>query len=404
MFPIKHGVIYRTPEHHQPPDDNSLAGNTNYPNLNSRDYAKRPLNRHIRMHQAWECLSLNTEHQAVIATNKLSGREWAGSIWGFENIGDGTMIKPAKACYKLQCQTLISCLQFVANNIFLVAMRSGRVQVWSTRSEVRNPQTPYCMFLIGEKCEHMRPITCMSLATNIDHAVTGSKDGTLKLMDKLFILFFSRRVVLQTDRRYDFSKICKNVTGTISTILLFRKVWDMGCADLFSIHTFRYAHTDVVSDVATSNKDASVFATCSLDYSALLWDIRQTRPAIALCDNYPARFKSLSWPCENQATNENFIYLADECGFVHSIDTRVPRHFVQSNKCLNRPVHKITPTNNKLAIIGDTNMVKVIDANDFATIYTNVDSEHFVRDAVWRDDLELLTVGYEGKLRIHKLH
>ncbi|XP_067621491.1 protein valois isoform X2 [Eurosta solidaginis] len=361
MFPIKHGVIYRTPEHHQPPDDNSLAGNTNYPNLNSRDYAKRPLNRHIRMHQAWECLSLNTEHQAVIATNKLSGREWAGSIWGFENIGDGTMIKPAKACYKLQCQTLISCLQFVANNIFLVAMRSGRVQVWSTRSEVRNPQTPYCMFLIGEKCEHMRPITCMSLATNIDHAVTGSKDGTLK-------------------------------------------VWDMGCADLFSIHTFRYAHTDVVSDVATSNKDASVFATCSLDYSALLWDIRQTRPAIALCDNYPARFKSLSWPCENQATNENFIYLADECGFVHSIDTRVPRHFVQSNKCLNRPVHKITPTNNKLAIIGDTNMVKVIDANDFATIYTNVDSEHFVRDAVWRDDLELLTVGYEGKLRIHKLH
>lgn len=117
MFPTKHGVIFRTPEQHQPPDDISLAGNTYYPNLNSRDYAKRPLNRHIRMHKAWECISINSEQEAVIATNKLSGREWSGSLWGFEEIGDGGMLKPSKAAYKLQCQTLVSCLRFVSDNI-----------------------------------------------------------------------------------------------------------------------------------------------------------------------------------------------------------------------------------------------------------------------------------------------
>lgn len=117
MFPTKHSVIFRTPQQHQPPDDNSLAGNAHYPNLNSRDYAKRPLNRHIRMHKAWECLSINSEQQAVIATNKLSGREWSGSLWGFEVIGDGSMLMPMKAAYKLQCQTLVSCLQFVSDNI-----------------------------------------------------------------------------------------------------------------------------------------------------------------------------------------------------------------------------------------------------------------------------------------------
>ncbi|XP_054741417.1 protein valois [Anastrepha obliqua] len=360
MFPIKHGVIYRTPEQHQPPDDTNLAGNTEYPNLNSRDYAKRPLNRHIRMHQAWECIALNTEQQAIIATNKLSGREWAGSIWGFEDVGDGTKLKPAKACYKLQCQTLISCLQYIADNIFLVAMRSGRVQVWSTKSEVRSPQTPYCMFLIGDKCEHMRPVTCMNVKANMEHAITGSKDGALK-------------------------------------------VWDVGCADLISIHTFRYAHTDVVTGVAASNTETSIFATCSLDHSALLWDDRLTRPAIALCEDHPSRFKNLAWADVNEISNDNMVYLGDESGFVHAVDKRLPHKFVQSSKCLNRPIHKIVPKGNKIAVIGDTNIVKIIEATDHSTIYTNVEAESFVRDGVWRGASELLTVGYEGKLRIHKL-
>ncbi|XP_036320970.1 protein valois isoform X2 [Rhagoletis pomonella] len=331
MFPIKHCVLYRTPEEHQPPDDSSLAGNTEYPNLNSRDYAKRPLNRHIRMHQPWECIAVNTEQEAIIATNKLSGREWSGSLWGFENVGDGTTLKPAKACYKLQCQTLISCLQFIADNIFMVAMRSGRVQLWSTKSEVRNPHTPYCMFLIGEKCEHMRPITCLNVKTNAEHAITGSKDGTLK-------------------------------------------VWDIGCGDLFSVHTFRYAHTDVVTSIATSHKEPSVFATSSLDRSTLLWDDRLTRPA-----------------------------LGDESGFVHTVDERFPNKFVQSSRCLNRSIHKMVPIENKIAVIGDTNIVKVIDANNHSIIYTNDESQNFVRDAVWKGASKLLTIGYEGKLRIHNL-
>ncbi|XP_014089028.3 protein valois [Bactrocera oleae] len=356
MFPTKHGVIFRTPEQHQPPDDISLAGNTYYPNLNSRDYAKRPLNRHIRMHKAWECISINSEQEAVIATNKLSGREWSGSLWGFEEIGDGGMLKPSKAAYKLQCQTLVSCLRFVSDNIFIVALRSGRVQVWSTRSEVRNPQIPYCMFLIGEKCEHVRPVTCLDVMKNVDHAATGSKDGTLK-------------------------------------------VWDMGSADLFSIHTFRYAHTDVITGVAASNTDASVFATCSFDQSALLWDDRLTRPAIALYEKYSTRFNNLAWA----ESSDHLLHLGDESGFVHTIDTRVPKEFLQSFKYLNRPIHKLVPKGKMFAVIGDTNLIKIVDENFNTTIYENGESENFVRDAVWRGDSDLLTVGFEGRLRVHKI-
>lgn len=54
--------------------------------------------------------------------------------------------------------------------------------MWSTRSEVRNPVNPYCLFLIGEKGEHEKPVTCMDVA-KVDHdkAITGGKDCIVKV-------------------------------------------------------------------------------------------------------------------------------------------------------------------------------------------------------------------------------
>lgn len=64
----------------------------------------------------------------------------------------------------------------------MVAFNTGKLQVWSTYSEVRSNLNPYCLFLIGEKCEHMKPITSMaSFKTNPNKAVTGGKDGALKV-------------------------------------------------------------------------------------------------------------------------------------------------------------------------------------------------------------------------------
>lgn len=55
------------------------------------------------------------------------------------------------------------------------------------------------------------------------------------------------------------------------------------------------------------------------------------------------------------------------------------------------------------AVIGDTNLIKIVDENFNTTIYENGESENFVRDAVWRGDSDLLTVGFEGRLRVHKI-
>ncbi|XP_073823302.1 valois [Musca autumnalis] len=364
MLPLSYGNVYKTPSDYKPPEDVDFD-DTEYPNLNSRDYAKRPLNHTARMHEAWESLSISTPFTEVtgnvaVCCNKLSGREWTGSLWGFEkssvveNKGDAMV--PEKSCFKLQCPAIINCMTYVSPNILLLAFNTGNLQVWSTHSEVRKSKNPYCLFLIGEKCEHMKPITCLTnFPSNQHKAATGSKDGTLKL-------------------------------------------WDMGTADLVSQGTFRFAHTDSITAVAASRGKENIFATCSLDKSCLLWDDRETRPAIALYENHSVRFKNVSWCPES---NDNIVYLGDESGYILTLDVRQPKQIQNTTQYFDRPIRKIIPNGENLAVIADSNIVKISKSSNHSVFYENNETQNFVRDGAWLSSGEFLTVGFEGKLRSH---
>lgn len=125
MLPLNYGNVYKTPDDYKPPDDLDFD-DTEYPNLNSRDYARRPLNHTARMHEAWECLSISTPLEetngnVAVCCNKLSGREWTGTLWGFEkpNVieNKSESMVPEKSCFKLQCPAIINCMTFVSPNI-----------------------------------------------------------------------------------------------------------------------------------------------------------------------------------------------------------------------------------------------------------------------------------------------
>uniref|UniRef100_A0A1A9UXL1 Uncharacterized protein n=1 Tax=Glossina austeni TaxID=7395 RepID=A0A1A9UXL1_GLOAU len=364
MFPLNCSSIYKMPEGYEPPDD--LADDTNYPNLNSRDYAKRPLNHTTQMHDAWECLSINSpdtevEGNVVIACNKLNGREWVGSLWGFEKydvIKNKTLGGSNKASFKLQCESLITGMEFVTKNILLLALNTGKMQLWSTYSEVRNAKNPYCLFLIGERCEHMELITSTStFITNESKALTACKRGTVK-------------------------------------------IWDMGSADLFLEKSFQFAHSDAITGLAASLTNDYIFLTCSLDKSCLIWDDREIRPALALYENHDVRFKDVRWSPEN---NDCITYAGDECGYILTIDKRSPKKYLDKSKYFDRPIRKIRPHHDNLAVIADTNIVKVSKIPNHAICYENFDSQHFTRDCSWLSSTELLTVGFDGKLRFHNI-
>lgn len=125
MLPLNYGAVYKTPPDYKVVEDSDLAENTDYPNINSRDYAKRPLNHNVRMHEAWECICVAKpqEHYGqniIICTNKLSGRKWFGSVWGFEKravIKDKLSVKGNSSCYKIECSAVVNCMEFIDPNI-----------------------------------------------------------------------------------------------------------------------------------------------------------------------------------------------------------------------------------------------------------------------------------------------
>uniref|UniRef100_A0A1I8QFB3 Uncharacterized protein n=1 Tax=Stomoxys calcitrans TaxID=35570 RepID=A0A1I8QFB3_STOCA len=356
MLPLSYGNIYQTPDDHKPPEETDLADDTDYPNLNSRDYARRPLNHTVRMHEAWECISINTpcsdeRGNIAICCNKLNGREWTGALWGFEKaeiVRNKESILPELACYKLQCPAVINCLEYATLDILLLAFNNGSLQVWSTHSEVRKSHNPYCLFKIGEKIEHMKPITSLAVfKANPNKVATGSKDGAIK-------------------------------------------IWDLGTADLISKGGFRFAHTDAITALAAHRSNQNIFTTCSLDKSCLYWDDRETRPAIALYENHSVQLKHVCYAVESD--NENIIYLGDESGCILVIDIRQPKQIQKQTKYFERPIRKIMPNGDNIAVISDSNVVKIAKSSNKSIFYENNETQNFIRDGAWVSAAEFLTV------------
>lgn len=60
------------------------------------------------------------------------------------------------------------------------------------------------------------------------------------------------------------------------------KIWNISENDLDLEQTYRFAHLDEITGIASAPGTEHLFATCSLDKSLLLWDRQQTRPAIGI--------------------------------------------------------------------------------------------------------------------------
>lgn len=127
MFPMNYESIYNTPPV-KAPEDFELSTDTQFPNLNSRDYARQPLNHTNRMYEAWECIDHSVltgdmeTGTVVICCNKNSGRDFKSSAWGFAlsslleaaEKGDRNPVKEANASFKLQCDSLITHMMYVS--------------------------------------------------------------------------------------------------------------------------------------------------------------------------------------------------------------------------------------------------------------------------------------------------
>ncbi|XP_017117051.1 protein valois [Drosophila elegans] len=366
MFPQRSSEVYRTPVTHQPPPALELAGNLEYPNLNVADLNARLENLSPRLHDCWDSIAINEHNHVALATNRREGRHWWGMFFGYERSRINHMTVD-NADFKLQADHTVNLVRYAENNVLLVALGDTRLQAWSTYSKVRNPQAPYCLFLVGESCAHPTPISQLNVfKADPRRAVSASADGTLN-------------------------------------------VWDLSGADLESSYHSRTSHTNKLTGLGTPSASADKFVTCDRGGSALLWDVRAAAPSSTCLyadSSHLLSFTCAAWAASTELEGDNNIYLGDYDGKVHTVDIRVPRKLVESREYFDKGhVSQLLINGPHLAATSNfpasVKVVKVQAGHEI--IYTHQDTHSRTTDAVWTDECTLITIGHGRKMVTHSI-
>jgi WD40 repeat protein len=353
---VKLSDMYIKPSFYQPPAAEELTDNTDFPNLNSIEYrVKKPTHTQPKLQNFWEILEVDSLGQIVLVTNDYVTRIWNGSFWGYESFEDVAV--PDKAVYNKQYDHLITNFKFIEPNIALVSDSSGSVTLWSTKAEIRNG---YCPYSIVRKSEHIGRIDALELFRKAaPKALTGSTDCCIK-------------------------------------------VWDLSAGDICSEHTYRHAHFAAITGLSSSYSMATVFASCSRDKKWAIWDYRQRKPITALSLQHDFAYTTVYWS-DDKENNENLL-VGDESGCVYFFDIRNPRRHTAVIEAFKHPIHKLSFEGPLLAILGQTDTLKVYDTSkENKLIFENSDAANNVRDIHWNDVNSFHTIAWDCKIRKYEL-
>ncbi|XP_071446733.1 methylosome protein WDR77-like isoform X2 [Hetaerina americana] len=187
------------------------------------------------------------------------------------------------------------------------------------------------------------------------------------------------------------------------------KIWDIEA--LVTEHTYRPAHSHQVVSLCEAPKGSNsegLFASCSLDGTALIWDPRQPRPA-HLVFEAPGKcgVQAIAWQPQSCAGN---LALGLGNGAVHLVDSRKGKKDSTTTKLpvFQRSLHKLSfcpSRSHLLAACADDSVVKVIglDGNCMNIEYTDDRHEDFVRGLCWETKVgtRLITCGWDHQVFAH---
>lgn len=170
---------FSAPANYNPPSDNQLDGNSQFPNLNSVEYRYRPHDEDtINVLPFYECLEANDDQSTILlATNSYTHRLWNGTVFGFARFAD--VGKRDGSIIQLAFDANVTGCRFIDRAMVLFTTASGSIQLWSTQSEIRN-KDGYNLYQVSKKSEHIGSITSFCVVNN-QKAITGATDGCLKV-------------------------------------------------------------------------------------------------------------------------------------------------------------------------------------------------------------------------------
>ncbi|KAK7869381.1 hypothetical protein R5R35_000689 [Gryllus longicercus] len=318
-----------------------------------RNLQPATLPNHVEQHL--DFLDINDEGFLLLGSSNLTGRYWTGSLWYF--------IEPEAAPNVEKCLTGTDCESGVCNGKFLndqqkviIGEDSGNIQILAL-SEVAEEHT-FHFSLSACACDHDDYVCSVGVFKGKSQAVSGGADCVIK-------------------------------------------VWDV--ESLVAEHTYRPAHSNQVTSVATQPTDGSeVFASCSLDGKSLLWDSRNPKPASELLKG--TAMTAVEW----QHSTSHVVGIGGINGEVSFVDIRQPKQKISKITCFPRSVHGLCfdrGSLNKLAVCGDLEVVKVIDCMDVANpVVCYEDGRHndFVRGLSWHPSSNMLfSCGWDKQVLTH---
>lgn len=183
------------------------------------------------------------------------------------------------------------------------------------------------------------------------------------------------------------------------------KIWDLETFSACS--TYAGAHWNLISNIACHPESSDVFASCSKDGRALMWDTRLPRPA-SLINRGPfeAAPSAIAWQ-PNQATR---IVIGDETGSVVVTDVRNTNGKLRQIVTNQREIYRMEFSpwcQQQVAIIGNDPTVSVLNVMDDYFEISYVDSQShsdFVHGLAWHPiSHKLYTCSWDKSIVSHSI-
>lgn len=354
---------FKPPTDYQAPKDDELGGSLQFPNLNSVEFRNRKVDDNVTLLPFYEIIEANEDQTTLLlATNSYNSRLWNGTVVGYERFAD--VGKPDANIMKLSFESNVTGIKFIDKTLVLFTTASGSIQLWSTQSEVRQ-QDGYNLFSVAKKTEHFGIVTGFTLLGGAEKvAVTGATDGCLK-------------------------------------------IWKIESCDLLSDKTYRLAHLEAITDIASKPQSSHMFATSSRDRYLSIWDIRSNAPKVGCCKNEDFANTACFW---NNNGGVEHIYLGDDSGTVTIYDPRKLDESVAKHKLFDRPVYKfkVNLSGKLVGVLSQSPTLKVVNATAaFDTVYTDCKASDYVRDICWAklnpQNNNFLSVGWSKHVAKHSI-
>ncbi|XP_076619515.1 methylosome protein WDR77 [Colletes latitarsis] len=292
---------------------------------------------------------------AILGGSNMTAEHWSGSIWYYNQISE---FDRDKALVTTNTERGVCDGAYLEHNKFVVADDNGCLQVFNF-VEVGDKHVPMIQCL-GFTSSHNSTLVTLSIFNDNEHLVTGELDYCIK-------------------------------------------VWDI--TELIATYSFPCAHENAVTCVDVRPRSNTTFVSTSLDCEALMWDLRQSKPAQSILKK-DIGLTTVNW----NSILDHIVAIGTDNGDVVLMDIRKPGASVLEEACIfPRPVQKLLFNPNPersedLACCCDNNFVQVLDINNnFSSIYKNEDHTDFVRGLSWYKD-QLFSCSWDSTVLRHDIY